>query len=502
MSQNSGPRVLAIALDAAEPSLVRRLIEQDEMPALKSLLAEGRWLSVKSPAHIGSGAVWPTFMTGCEPSSHGAYGEWCWQPDTMSLSRYQGGSLVPFWKRFVDEGVTAGVLDVPFMPMLGLRHGFEVSEWGPHDRIAGHVRVGPDDVRDLVFDSPAHALSADRLDSEGPRDLENLTKLASSCLAGIKLRGALAQALIKETQPQFALITFTEIHHAAHYLWHTEQPEDEVYATDVFRNLPNIKPSLRDIYCEVDRQIGGLIESCSEETRVLVFSLHGMQPAHGIPALLEPVLCELGFATLADWRGQSWTGRATTLLAAVKRHAPGALKKLYYRSLPATTTQALARPTMLAAYNWQETSAFALPSDQHGWIRVNLKGREAKGIVPVEQYDEVCNQLEKSLRSLSTPEGKPLVRDVIRTAQCAKDALVHSLPDLVVHWESAAFTSPLRIKGMSVETAVTGTKFTGQHASDGFCILKGARNSGPGEILPAKNMGNLISDLLDSPVAP
>jgi predicted AlkP superfamily phosphohydrolase/phosphomutase len=447
---------------------------------------------VKAPADVGSGSVWPTFMTGCDPSVHGVYGEWCWQADTMSLSRYQGSGMVPFWQRLVDEGATVGILDLPFMPMLGLANGFEISEWGPHDLLVGQVGVAPEGIRSLVSQSPAHPLSVDRLNCEGPHDLENLTKLASACFEGTKLRGALAQSLIKETGPQFALIAFTEIHHAAHYLWHTEETEDEVYATDRFRNLPTIKPSLRDIYSEVDRQIGGLVENCGEETRVLVFSLHGMQPAHGIPTFLEPILCELGFARLADWHGQSWTGRATTLLAAVKRHTPGALKKFYYKTLPATTTQRLARPTMLAAYDWSQTRAFSLPTDQHGWIRVNLKGREAKGIVTVEQYDEVCSQLEKSLQALTTPEGKPLVREVIRTAEGAKDALVQRLPDLVVHWENAVFTSPLRIMRSAVETAATGRKFTGQHTLDGFCILKGCP-PGSGEILPAEDLGDLIS---------
>jgi len=66
MSTANGANVLAIGIDAAESTLVRQLIEQDELPALKSLLADGRWLRVQSPAHIGSGAVWPTFMTGAE----------------------------------------------------------------------------------------------------------------------------------------------------------------------------------------------------------------------------------------------------------------------------------------------------------------------------------------------------------------------------------------------------------------------------------------------------
>src|SRR6266566_8233515 len=84
VSVDNGPRLLAIGIDAAEGSFVRRLIEEGELPALSSLLGDhrSRWLSVRSPAHIGSGAVWPTFMTGDEASSHGIYSEWSWCPDT------------------------------------------------------------------------------------------------------------------------------------------------------------------------------------------------------------------------------------------------------------------------------------------------------------------------------------------------------------------------------------------------------------------------------------
>ena len=57
MSRHNGERVLAIGLDATEPALIRQMIAQDEMPALKSLLAAGRWVRVQSPAHIGSGTV-------------------------------------------------------------------------------------------------------------------------------------------------------------------------------------------------------------------------------------------------------------------------------------------------------------------------------------------------------------------------------------------------------------------------------------------------------------
>ena len=36
-------------------------------------------------------------------------------------------------------------------------------------------------------------------------------------------------------------------------------------------------------------------------------------------------------------------------------------------------------PGMCTAIDWSQTRAFALPSDQHGWVRINLRGREAQG---------------------------------------------------------------------------------------------------------------------------
>lgn len=492
MSQNSR-RVLAVAIDAAEPRLIRQMIEQDELPALKSLLSEGRLLEVKAPADVGSGAIWPTFITGEDPSVHGIYGEWCWQPNNMNLTRYKGLDLVPFWKTLAGAGVTVGILDVPFMPMLGLATGFEISEWAPHDVVNGRLRVAPEKLAALIAKSPPHPLSSGRLGLAGSDSIETLDSLASGCLEGIKIRGKLAQELLQETRPRFALITFTEIHRSAHFLWRTVEPEHEVYEREGVANLSSVKPTLKDIYWEVDRQIGELLKTVSEETAVFVFSLHGMRPAHGVPAFLGPLLCELGFARLADWSGQSWVERATAVMAAVKRHTPQALKELYYRTLPATTTQRLARPTMLPAYDWSQTRAFSLPTDQHGWIRVNLRGREAHGIVPVEEYDGVCRQLKHSLRCLTTEEGKPLVREVIRTAERAEDALVLRLPDLIVHWENAIFVSPLRIKGIASEPDAVISKYTGQHSLEGFCIFKGRLDDEVGDVLAAKDLGRLIT---------
>ena len=79
---------------------------------------------------------------------------------------------------------------------------------------------------------------------------------------------------------------------------------------------------------------------------------------------------------------------------------------------------------MLPAYDWANTRAFSLPTDQYGWIRVNLMGREAQGTVPVDQYDETCGELKEMLLGLVNDEGQPLVQDVVRTAANAESARI------------------------------------------------------------------------------
>ncbi|MEP6706907.1 MAG: alkaline phosphatase family protein [Pyrinomonadaceae bacterium] len=495
MTRINGSPVLAIGIDSAEPSLVRRMIEQQELPRLKSLLAEGKWINIQSPTRIGTTSIWPTFMTGEDPEVHGIYSESCWEPTTMSLSPFTGRQLDPFWKELVHAGNTVGVMAVPFMPFVGLSDGFEVSEAAPYLQIDNsHHSVSAPDL--ITRETARNALSHGHINVSGPDDYNNLKYLASDSFQGVGLRGDLAERLLKHTRPDLSIIVFTETHESAHCLWQTVEPEHSLYNEDIFKQFGSIKPTLKDIYQEVDRQIGRLIDVVGKDATVLVFSLHGMQPALAVPAFLSAVLCELGFSRLAEGKDLSWSERAVGLMRALKRRTPDGLKKFYYKALPRETVVRWAQTTLLPTYDWSQTRAFSLVNEQHGSIRINLIGREASGIVPVEEYEETCRQVEKALRSLRTEDGKPLVRDVIRTAQSAAQAIKQRLPDLVVPWEIVAFRSPVRIEGSAGEFFPEGRRYLGQHTPEGFCILKSSHDCEVGDVLPSRDLGRLMTSMV------
>ena len=89
-----------------------------------------------------------------------------------------------------------------------------------------------------------------------------------------------------------------------------------------------------------------------------------------------------------------------------------------------------------------------------------------------------------------------LIRRLIRTATNFEEAGSSNLPDLVVHWAEAAFETSSRINGSATKIETISRKFTGQHAPEGFCILRTKSNlDGKNELL-AKEMHLLISRIL------
>ena len=492
MSRSDRPGLVAIGIDAAEPTLVRRLVERGDLPALRGLVAEGVWGRAVSPPPIGSGAVWPTFQTGHGPARHGLYGEWAWQPDAMCLRRPSYEHLDPFWRLDASRGRRVTVVDVPFATRLGIPGCVEVLDWGSHDLPGGRPHVAPRNLEPMVAEAGGvHPFVAGPVTVAGPQDRPGQDRVVAGCLAGVAQRGRLAGRLLAETAPDLLLVVFPEVHRAGHLLWHAvDAPRGPAGGDGAApaRGLP-------DVLAAVDREIGRLRELAGPEAAIVVFSLHGMRPASGIPTILGPLLEAHGLAARQRWRDQSLAERAAGALTLVKRAVPASVKRLYHRSMPPAMTGMLTQPSMpLPAYDWSRTTAFALPTDQHGWVRVNLRGREARGIVEPAGYDDLCRRIEGMLRGARLEDGRPLVRAVVRTAEDGATAVASLLPDLVVHWDDATFVSPVRVAAPRVAAPSVGLQFTGQHAPQGFYLLR-PRRGGPtpdGATVPAERLQHLF----------
>jgi predicted AlkP superfamily phosphohydrolase/phosphomutase len=496
MNRSDAPRVVAVGIDGAEPTLVASLMAQGELPHLRALAARGTWGRVTSPADIGSGAVWPTFMTGTPPSAHGICYDWPWDPDGMRIGRITTDHLTPFWRTLAADGHAVGVLDVPYGPLPRVEKGLEISEWGSHDWIRGRLTVAPAAATEWVRrQGGVHPFATEVIDATSPEDASGLRRLAAFCLAGARARGALAVKLLAEMKLAMLLVVFPEGHNGSHALWHTIDPSHPAH-----RSTPPDGHGLPDMLREVDRQIGGIVQAAGAEAAILVFSLHGMRARRGVPTILDPLLRALGLAVGREARARSWRERARDAFLTAKGLAPGSLKRLYHRIAPRSVVRRVEHQSFGLDYDWSRTVAFPLPSDQHGWIRLNLAGREAQGILDPRRYPELCTHLERLLVGLETPDGERVVRRVRCLA--GDGGPPRSLPDLVVHWTDPAEAAPLTLASPAVQAYPAATTFTGQHTLEGFFVWRGRPGSDPAPAtLAAENLHRLLGDALSRPPA-
>jgi predicted AlkP superfamily phosphohydrolase/phosphomutase len=482
----NGSRVLGIGMDAAQGPYVRELIDRGELPGLAALLERGSWSRVKSPAYIGSGTVWPTFASGTEPWEHGYQSEWSWHPEQMRVQKHTR-KFEPFWRPLDEQGVSVGVVDVPFLEPAPLSHGFELSEWGSHERAFGHISSSPPELAARVLREPGRHPFA----SEPPQDPEGmstgrLTRIAEGARRGIQMRGELGRRLLQEHEPDLLLLVFSELHHAGHVLWHTAEPESPIYAG---KSLADARPRMIELYKEFDAQVEALAEAAGDRARIVVFSLHGMRPGYGIPGFVAESLEHQGIAERVDWSSGSLGQRARSAFGTFKQRMPAPARRLYRRFAPASVSWALAGPTMVPPWDWSRTRAFTLNSDQHAWLRINLKGRERDGIVPPSAYEETCREVEEMLGTLRDAAGNRLIEGVVRLDQ-HEGGPPHHLPDLVAHWTTAAYADPVRVAGTPIVATPATRRLLGRHDVHGFCISAG--NGEVGDEIDATDLHRLL----------
>jgi predicted AlkP superfamily phosphohydrolase/phosphomutase len=461
-------RVAAIAIDAAERWYVEQLLAQGKLPNLAALRARGVWAELETPKPYRSEVVWARFLTGDEPLETK---DWAtcstFDPATYRQASNPASGKTPFFA-LGDEATVVALDLIHSRPADGVR-GSQVVAWGCHS---------PQWPRSS---SPAGLLTEiDRRFGINPA-FENefafgwhtpdfLRELGEACLVGVRRRVDIAEWLITDRQPDWDLFLtcLSELHIVGHQMWHGVDPSHPLHGvatSDVAGAL------VERTMVAMDEAIGRLVQAAGDDTAVVVFALHGQEPADDIVStiLLPELLARryLGRAFLASPGQAAWRAAGCPPLVpepgayigdvplyAFADTLPQRLRRFGHRLLPQSlwerarrlagrpdrlpiavlpdrtgpevlevdeaTFEAYCEPTTYqpAAWyrrHWHEMRAFAMPSFADGHIRINLEGREANGVVAAGDYEAAMAEVEELLRACRDPRtGESIVSELIR----------------------------------------------------------------------------------------
>ncbi|MGI9080570.1 MAG: hypothetical protein ACR2GF_07105 [Acidimicrobiales bacterium] len=129
-------------------------------------------------------------------------------------------------------------------------------------------------------------------------------------------------------------------------------------------------------------------------------------------------------------------GQRAWLTQTARSLVPADLReRLAMKVLPPSLHHRLASRRFADAYVWEQTRVFSPPSWTAGFLRVNLVGQEAAGVVPERDFEPVLAEVTALVADMVDADtGRPLVHEVIRTAEAFPGSRSHLLPDLLVMW--------------------------------------------------------------------
>jgi predicted AlkP superfamily phosphohydrolase/phosphomutase len=257
----------------------------------------------------------------------------------------------------------------------------------------------------------------------------------------------LYRAALHEFDRGFLFFYFGESDRTQHVFWRASDPRHPAYTPQdrAERGLP-----IEDCYSTCDELVGEAMEAADGDTTLIVLSDHGFAPFYR-RFHLTTWLSENGYLT------------------------PGA-----ERSRP--------QQGALSA-RWDRTTAYAVGLNG---VYLNLKGREAAGIVPPEDRMSVARRLAERLRDVRDPAtGDHVIRSVHLAEEAYTETIPERTPDLIVGYAPGYRCSSASAIGVISSHWIEDNdgKWSGDHCID--------RDSVPGILTASRRIGASRPSLLD-----
>jgi hypothetical protein len=159
------------------------------------------------------------------------------------------------------------------------------------------------------------------------------------------------------------------------------------------------------------------------------------------------------------------------------------------------------QPTNWYKSVWDQMKAFALPTNSDGYIRINVQGREARGLVEPADFQRLCTEISQRLHELIDPRtGRAMVERVIQMRSDPFEVDSRQSPaDLIVLWQEDSATdvveSPLVGRIGPVPYFRTGGHQKRGSRIENFLMIR-ARDCAPGTAIVEGRLEDLPATIL------
>jgi predicted AlkP superfamily phosphohydrolase/phosphomutase len=464
-------KIALVGIDAGDLNFIRSNISS--LPNLRQTLQTGVVTTLHSTAHLLTGSVWPTFCTGTLPGDHGVFHHLQWDAVGMRMRRVNDDWLPfePFWYDLQRRGLRTIAIDVPMTFRPRAARGIEVVSWGSHDTLVPYAAQPRELEKEIIRRFAKHPMGAEITVRKSEAELRNIQ---ARLVEGARRKTELCRWLADSQKWDFFIAVFGETHRGGHILW----PSDSVP-----------EGALLDVYRAVDRAVGELVATFrNHHARIVLFALHGMDTnvsqEHFVPRIMDRINKRFrGADTSSDGSGAPKGQRS--IMRLLRERLPDPIQNFIGHAVPVGVRDAVVNRFIAGGHHWESTPGFAQLADYNGYIRLNLRGRETRGMLEPEsaEYNRYIKHLSDGFRSFRTEGGnEPLVGEIALAGTMFPGKRTFVLPDLIVSWSGVPPAERVVSSTLGTVNATLSTGRPGNHRSEGFCVFLDPHSAPP--VLP------------------
>ena len=524
-------RVAMVGFDAAELDLVEPMLDEGKLPNLARMREQGVWARLDDSLAYRHGTIFPQFLfdrraalgadwedIGFDGSTYVAY--------QRNASMY--GARVPFFNRTADRTTIA--FDVPAMCLGHAPRAVEVIGWGASAPRYPRTSRPKGLLREIDATFGPHPAWGDEYEV-GWWGRARIEVFVDGLVAGLRRRVEISRWLQARFADWEMFVTvWSEPHGAGEFLWHALCPDHPLVGVVEGGWL---RGQLERVYVALDEALAEFAAALPPDCALLAFAPYGIEVGSGDAAsiaLLPELLHRWQFGEallrsrqLAEWSsaglpvvvpeadqdwhmamdrlwvgpptapaGTGWAGTRARLRRFVNSPAGTVRSARDQRSTPGSgvlgseipgeshlrASDIARRPSAPMSWlftdryrtYWPTMSAFVLPTARDAVVRVNLRGREARGTVAPADYGAVLRDVEELVSACDNPRtGLPVAAEFVRLRTDPYDA---SGPygDLLIRWNGPvdAFVHPRH--GL---VGPVPLHRTGAHSPHGFVVVTG-----------------------------
>lgn len=489
--------LLVVGWDGACFELVNRFRAGGRMPVLDSLLLRGRAWRVRSTLPAVTFPAWTSFLTGAHPDHHGVTDFTIPRPGSYGV-RFVNAThrrLPTVLAVMAGAGKRVGMYGIPATYPPEGRGVFEICGFDtPLGATAGdratHPRSLAGELRRRHGRLGIEGIAQSRIDAGWHRATH------AQLLDDIALRTRIALEMLGEHALDVFVVHFMESDTVSHHFWQFDDAASP-------RHRAGPQGVLADVYAALDRSLGELLAAAGPEADVLLLSDHGSAGASDRIVFWNRWLADAGLLAFHASERESPAVR-------LKRQALALLPARWQaRAFAAAGFLAdrVESGARFANIDWRRTEVYSDEVPYFPSLRLNLAGREPKGIVAAAAKEACIAEVSEKLLAARDPfDGGCVVERVRRREELFDGPFADRYPDLILElrrpggyaYSAASSRGGMErswMRGLREDetSGAKGSSTGGVHSAYGMAVLSGPVSGGPAAA-PAANTGGSCAE--------